>query len=185
MLVSKIWKTGIATEVLQTADPAAVEIGRALDQRIRRLLGRALAIREVDAGSCNGCELEITALTSPIYDMERFGMHFVASPRHADLLLVTGPVTRNMEIPLRRTYEATPAPRVVVAVGDCARTCGVFRGSYAVAGPVDRVVPVDVYVSGCPPEPADILRGILEGVGRYADIQGKAAPAAPGERVPR
>lgn len=169
LLFSKIWKTGIATEMLETGDPAAVAIGRELDQRIKRLLGRALAIREVDAGSCNGCELEITGLTSPIYDMERFGMHFVASPRHADLLLVTGPVTRNMEIPLRRTYEATPAPKVVVAVGDCARTCGVFKGSYAVVGPVDRVIPVDIYISGCPPEPSDILRGILAGFDRFAE----------------
>jgi Ni,Fe-hydrogenase III small subunit len=178
LLVSKIWRTGIATELLEAADPAAVEIGRALEERIARLLGRALAIREVDAGSCNGCELEITGLTSPIYDMERFGMHFVASPRHADLLLVTGPVTRNMEIPLRLTYEATPGPKLVVAVGDCARTCGVFRGSYAVVGPVALVVPVDVHVSGCPPEPADILRGILEAVGRFADSRGRALPAS-------
>lgn len=168
LLFSKIWKTGIATEVLQTGDPTAVEIGRALEQRIKRLLGRALAIREVDAGSCNGCELEIAGLTSPVYDMERFGMHFVASPRHADLLLVTGPVTRNMEIPLVRTYEATPAPKFVVAVGDCAKTCGVFKGSYAVVGPVDRVIPVDIFILGCPPEPSDILRGILQGVDRLA-----------------
>jgi Ni,Fe-hydrogenase III small subunit len=109
--------------------------------------------------------------------MERFGMHFVASPRHADLLLVTGPVTRNMEIPLRRTYEATPAPKVVVAVGDCAKTCGVFKGSYAVVGPVDRVIPVDVHILGCPPEPSDILRGILEGVDRFAQ---RAEGASPG-----
>ena len=165
-LLSKIWKTGLATERWPAGDPDAIEIGRAIERRVQRLLGRALAIREVDAGSCNGCELEIGGLAGPVYDMERFGMHFVASPRHADLLLVTGPVTRNMEIPLRRTYEATPAPKLVVAVGDCAKTCGVFRGSYAVAGPVDRVIPVDVSVAGCPPEPADILRGILAAVGR-------------------
>lgn len=176
-LFSKIWRTGIATEVLRAGDPAAIEIGRELDQRIKRLLGRALAIREVDAGSCNGCELEITGLTSPIYDMERFGMHFVASPRHADLLLVTGPVTRNMEIPLRRTYEATPAPKFVIAVGDCARTCGVFKGSYAVMGSVDQVIPVDIYISGCPPEPSDILRGILQGFDRFAEKRGAAGPA--------
>lgn len=169
LLFSKIWKTGMATEPLESVDPTAVELARALEQRVARLLGRALAIREVDAGSCNGCELEITGLTSPVYDMERFGMHFVASPRHADILLVTGPVTRNMEIPLRRTYEATPAPKLVVAVGDCAKTCGVFKDSYAVVGPVDRIIPVDVYVSGCPPEPADILRGILQAVDRFAE----------------
>jgi Ni,Fe-hydrogenase III small subunit len=171
LLFSKIWKTGIATEVLRAGDPAAIEIGHALDQRIKSLLGRALAIREVDAGSCNGCEIEIAGLASPIYDMERFGMHFVASPRHADLLLVTGPVTRNMEIPLRRTYEAMPAPKFVVAVGDCAKNCGVFRGSYAVVGPVDRIIPVDVSIAGCPPEPTDILRGILEAVDRFVDKQ--------------
>jgi Ni,Fe-hydrogenase III small subunit len=165
-LLWKIWKTGIATEPLEAGNLAAIEIGRVLEERIRRLLGRALAIREVDAGSCNGCELEITGLTSPIYDMERFGMHFVASPRHADLLLVTGPVTRNMEIPLRRTYEAAASPKIVVAVGDCASTCGVFKDSYAVVGPVYRVIPVDVSIAGCPPEPADILRGILAGLDR-------------------
>ena len=160
-LFSKIWRTGIATEALRTADPTAVEIGRQIERRIARLFGRALAIREVDAGSCNGCELEITGLTSPVYDMERFGLRFVASPRHADMLLVTGPVTRNMEGPVRRTYEATPDPKLVVAVGDCAKTCGVFKNSYAVVGPVDSVIPVNVTVSGCPPEPVDILRGIL------------------------
>ena len=164
----KIWKTGIVTELLQAGDPAAIEIGRALERRIKRLFGRALAIREVDAGSCNGCELEITGLTSPVYDMERFGMHFVASPRHADMLLVTGPVTRNMEIPLRRTYEAAASPKFVVAVGDCAKTCGVFKDSYAVVGPVDGVIPVDISIAGCPPEPTDILRGILEGLDRFS-----------------
>jgi Ni,Fe-hydrogenase III small subunit len=179
LLFSKIWKAGIATEVLQTGDPAVIEIGRALERRVQRLLGRALAIREVDAGSCNGCEIEISGLASPIYDMERFGMHFVASPRHADLLLVTGPVTRNMEVPLRRTYEATPAPKFVVAVGDCARTCGVFAGSYAVVGPVDRVIPVDISIAGCPPEPTNILRGILDGLDRFAQKRGRPALPAP------
>ena len=177
MLLSwKIWKTGIATQLLQAGNPATIEIGHALEERIKRLFGRALAIREVDAGSCNGCELEITGLASPIYDMERFGMHFVASPRHADLLLVTGPVTRNMEIPLRRTYEAIASPKFVVAVGDCAKTCGVFKDSYAVVGPVDRVIPVDISIAGCPPEPTDILQGILEGLGRFSVKRGKTAP---------
>ena len=160
MLFSKIFRTGLVTEPL-AGDDAAVAIAQRLAERTRRLLGRALAIREVDAGSCNGCELEISGLTGPVYDSERFGIHFVASPRHADLLLVTGPVTRNMEVPLRKTWEATPDPKLVVAVGDCARTCGVFRGAYGVIGSVDRVVPVDAFVDGCPPEPADILRGIL------------------------
>lgn len=178
MLLSwKIWKTGIATKVLQAGNPAAVEIGHALEERIKQLFGRALAIREVDAGSCNGCELEITGLTSPVYDMERFGMHFVASPRHADMLLVTGPVTRNMEIPLRRTYEAVPSPKFVVAVGDCAKTCGVFKDSYAVLGPVDRVIPVDISIAGCPPEPTDILSGILQGLDRLSATRGRIAPS--------
>jgi Ni,Fe-hydrogenase III small subunit len=165
-LFSKILKVGLVTEPLDGADDRAVELVRQVDRKARALLGRALAIREVDAGSCNGCELEITGLTSPVYDSERFGIHFVASPRHADLLLVTGPVTRNMEIPLRKTYEATPDPKLVVAVGDCAKTCGVFRGSYAVAGSVDQIVPVDVFVTGCPPEPAEILRGVLAALDR-------------------
>ena len=168
-LFAKILRVGIVTEPLGALDPETVEVVREIDVRVKRLFGRALAIREVDAGSCNGCELEITGLTSPVYDMERFGMHFVASPRHADLLLVTGPVTRNMETPLRKTYEATPDPRLVVSVGDCAKTCGVFAGSYAVVGPVSSVIPVDVHIAGCPPEPFDILRGILHALDRLDD----------------
>ena len=171
LLFSKIWKTGIATELLETANPDAVQVGRGLERKIRALFGRALAIREVDAGSCNGCEVEIVGLASPVYDMERFGMHFVASPRHADMLLVTGPVTRNMEVPLRKTYEATPHPKFVVAVGDCAHTCGVFRGGYGVVGPVHAVIPVDVVVGGCPPEPTDILQGILRALDCVPDRQ--------------
>ena len=165
-LLSKIFRTGIVTEAIAPGDPDVVHLVREVDSRSRRLFGRALGIREVDAGSCNGCEIEISGLMGPVYDSERFGFHFVASPRHADLLLVTGPVTRNMEVPLRKTYEATPSPKLVVAVGDCAHTCGVFKGSYAVAGSVDQIIPVDVFVDGCPPEPADILRGILTALGR-------------------
>ena len=167
-LFAKILKVGLVTEALDPAELSAVELVRDVEASTRRVLGRALSIRQVDAGSCNGCELEIGGLTSPVYDLERFGVHFVASPRHADLLLVTGPVTRNMEVPLRKTYEATPDPKLVVAVGDCARTCGVFRGSYAVAGSVDQIIPVDVFVSGCPPEPTDILRGILAALDRLS-----------------
>ena len=137
-LFSKILQVCLATEPLLPSGDEVVRLLHEVDARARRLFGRALAIREVDAGSCNGCELEIVGLTSPVYDSERFGVHFVASPRHADLLLVTGPVTRNMAVPLLKTYEATPAPKLVVAVGDCARTCGVFKGSYAVAGSVDE-----------------------------------------------
>ena len=165
-LFRKIFKTGIVTEPLGPDETEIVQLVKQIDAKTKKLLGRALAIREVDAGSCNGCEIEITGLTSPVYDCERFGIHFVASPRHADMLLVTGPVTRNMEVPLRKTYEATPDPKLVVAVGDCAQTCGVFKGSYAIAGSVDKVVPVDVFVPGCPPEPADILRGILAALDR-------------------
>jgi Ni,Fe-hydrogenase III small subunit len=160
-LFPKILKTGVVTEPLETDRAEFVQLVKQVDAKAKRLLGRALAVREVDAGSCNGCEIEISGLTSPVYDSERFGVHFVASPRHADMLLVTGPVTRNMEVPLRKTYEATPDPKLVVAVGDCAKSCGVFKGSYAVAGSVADVVPVDAFVFGCPPEPADILRGIL------------------------
>jgi Ni,Fe-hydrogenase III small subunit len=166
LLLSKILRAGLATEPLRPETAGVVELARDVGDQIQRRLGRALAIREVDAGSCNGCELEIGGLAGPTYDMERFGLHFVASPRHADLLLVTGPVTRNMAGPLLRTYEATPAPRLVVAVGDCARDCGVFAGAYGVHGSVADVIPVDVYVKGCPPEPADILHGILAAVGR-------------------
>jgi Ni,Fe-hydrogenase III small subunit len=166
-LFARILRTGIVTEPLAAGPDDLVTLARAVDARTRRLVGRALAVREVDAGSCNGCELEISGLTGPVYDSERFGIRFVASPRHADLLLVTGPVTRNMAVPLRKTWEATPDPKLVVAVGDCARTCGVFRGSYAVVGGVDAVVPVNVFVDGCPPEPADILRGILSALEQW------------------
>jgi Ni,Fe-hydrogenase III small subunit len=142
-------------------DDAAAELARALAERARDRLGRSLAIREVDAGSCNGCELEIHALNNPVYDVERFGLKFVASPRHADVLLVTGPVTWNMKEALERTYAATPAPKWVVAAGDCAANCGVFAGSYACVGPVSAVVPVDLHIPGCPPPPLDILKGLL------------------------
>jgi Ni,Fe-hydrogenase III small subunit len=124
-------------------------------------LGRSLSIREVDAGSCNGCELEIHALNNAFYDLERFGLHFVASPRHADVLLVTGPVTRNMREALERTYNATPDPKWVVAVGDCAVDGGIFSGSYAVVGGVSGVVPVDLHIRGCPPQPTQLLKGLL------------------------
>ena len=130
-------------------------------QQIYSVLGRALNVRQLDPGSCNGCEAEITALTNPYYDLERFGIHFVASPKHADMLLATGPVTRNMREAVKRTYEAMPAPKIVVAVGACGCSGGVFAGSYAVAGPVDAVIPVDSYIPGCPPTPAMLLSGIL------------------------
>lgn len=150
------------TEPAPAVDDAALaELGRSLANATRRRLGRSLSIREVDAGSCNGCELEIHALGNAYYDLERFGLRFVASPRHADVLLVTGPVTRNMRLALERTHAATPNPKWVVAVGDCARDGGCFAGSYAVTGGVSAVVPVDLHVPGCPPPPLEILRGLL------------------------
>src|SRR5438477_665101 len=142
-------------------DAAIEELGRSLAERARRLFGRSLAIREVDAGSCNGCELEIHALNNPVYDVERFGIRFVASPRHADVLMVTGPVTKNMRDALERTYHATPDPKWVIALGDCARDGGCFAGSYAVAGGVAQVLPVDLHIAGCPPSPRQILKGLL------------------------
>ena len=140
---------------------ALEELGRALKLRARRLYGRSLAIREVDAGSCNGCELEIHALNNAFYDLERFGLRFVASPRHADVLLVTGPVTKNMREALERTYCATPDPKWVVALGDCAVDGGIFSSSYAVVGGVSSVVTVDLHIRGCPPSPIDILKGLI------------------------
>src|SRR5262245_24038572 len=140
---------------------ALEETARALAERARRRLGRSLSIREVDAGSCNGCELEIHALNNPLYDVERFGLKFVASPRHADVLLVTGPVTWNMREALLRTFDATPAPKWVVALGDCAAHCGVFANSPAVVGPLANIMPVDLHIRGCPPPPLDIVKGLL------------------------
>lgn len=144
------------------ADSAAVrELMKTLDDLSRRVLGRALAIREVDAGSCNGCELEIHALNNAVYDLERFGLKFVASPRHADVLLVTGPLTRNMKTALERTWTATPDPKWVVAIGDCACSGGMFAGSYACVGAVSEAVPVDLHIRGCPPRPVEILKGLI------------------------
>lgn len=140
---------------------AVTELAKTLGQQANARLGRSLAIREVDAGSCNGCELEIHAINNPIYDAERFGLKFVASPRHADVLLVTGPVTWNMRQALERTYAATPSPKWVVALGDCAANCGVFTGSYACAGAVKDIIPVDLHIGGCPPPPLEILKGLL------------------------
>jgi Ni,Fe-hydrogenase III small subunit len=142
-------------------ETALAELAQRLDVAARLHLGRSLSIREVDAGSCNGCELEIHALNNAFYDIERFGLRFVASPRHADVLLVTGPVTRNMREALERTYNATPGPKWVVAAGDCALDGGVFSGSYAVSGGVASVIPVDLHVRGCPPRPIELIKGLL------------------------
>src|SRR5215469_11530733 len=153
---------GPLTERSPGADPAALaEVGAAFARVARRRFGRSLAIREVDAGSCNGCELEIHALNNAFYDIERFGLRFVASPRHADVLLVTGPMTKNMREALERTYQATPAPKWVVAVGDCAIDGGCFAGSYAVLDGISAAIPVDLRINGCPPKPHELLTGLL------------------------
>ena len=153
---------GPLTEAAPPRDDAAVaELAAQVNRAAHWRLGRTLSIREVDAGSCNGCELEIHALQNVLYDLERFGLRFVASPRHADVLMVTGPVTKNMREALERTYHATPNPKWVVAIGDCARDGGCFAGSYAVVGGVSEVIPVDLHIAGCPPTPTAMLQGLL------------------------
>lgn len=165
-ILKQIFRTGIVTEpLLPEVEAEITEAGAKLKEAIGKRFSRSLTIRQVDAGSCNGCELEIHAINNQIYNCERFGIHFTASPRFADMLLVTGPVTRNMEIALRRTYKATPHPKLVVAVGDCGCNGGIFGESYASLGGVDKVIPVDVFIPGCPPTPAAILNGILKAVG--------------------
>ena len=161
-LLFKNLMRGPVTEAAPLPDEAALaELARRVDVAAKRRLGRSLAIREVDAGSCNACELEIHALNNAFYDLERFGLRFVASPRHADVLMVTGPVTKNMREALERTYNATPGPKWVVAVGNCAADGGIFGGSYAVVGGVDKVIPVDLHIKGCPPTPTQLLEGLL------------------------
>ncbi len=165
-ILHQIFRTGIVTEPLPPETESGVqEVGSRLEEIIRKRFQRSLTIREVDAGSCNGCELEIHAMGNPVYNCERFGIHFAASPRFADMLLVTGPVTRNMETALRRTYNATPPPKLVVAVGDCGCNGGIFGESYASLGGIDRGIPVDAYIPGCPPSPSALLHGILKAIG--------------------
>jgi Ni,Fe-hydrogenase III small subunit len=166
-ILGKIQRLGIITEALPATDERVlVEVGEQLKAHIGERFGGSLAIREVDAGSCNGCELEIQMLGNPYYSIERFGVHFVASPRFADMLLVTGPVSRHMEEALRRTYAATPEPRLVIAVGACGADGGEFGVSYASCGAVSNVIPVDAVIRGCPPTPFDLMRGILEAIGK-------------------
>jgi Ni,Fe-hydrogenase III small subunit len=172
-ILHQIVRTGILTEAPPALDAAALAEARRIHGDLLDILGQALTIRQVDAGSCNGCELEIHALNNPYYNIEGLGIRFVASPRHADLLLVTGPVSRHMEEALRRTCDATPEPRLVVAVGDCGCDGGIFGESYASCGKVANVIPVDVTVPGCPPPPIDILRGILAAVQRSAGGRGQ------------
>jgi Ni,Fe-hydrogenase III small subunit len=173
-IFGKIQRIGILTEPVPRLDEATLTaIGVQLKARIGELFGGSLAIREVDAGSCNGCELEIHALDNPYYGIERFGVHFVASPRHADMLLVTGPVSRHMEEALRRTFDAVPEPRLVIAVGECGACGGEFGVNYASCGAVSNVIPVDAVIRGCPPTPLALMRGILEAVGKRGVTRGK------------
>jgi len=165
-LLKQIAKTGIKTEAAPRTDETLRLLQQRLQEGILNYLGRALAIRHVDAGSCNGCELEIHATNSPYYNLERLGIKFVASPRHADMLLVTGPVSRHMETALKRTYQATPDPKLVVAIGDCGCNGGIFGENYASCGSVANVIPVDVAVPGCPPSPLAIMQGILTAISK-------------------
>lgn len=161
-ILHQIFRTGVVTEPLPDEVEAEISVvGKRLEEAVMRRFSRSIAIREVDAGSCNACELEIIAMNNPIYNCERFGMQFTASPRFADLLLVTGPVSINMEIALKRTYDATPDPKLVIAVGDCGCTGGIFGESYASLGKVSNVIPVDACIPGCPPTPFELLNGIL------------------------
>src|SRR5215467_5449589 len=166
LLLQSLLQSPLSERLPANDDAELIALARKLDTAARRRLGRSLSIREVDAGSCNGCELEIHALNNAFYDVERFGLKFVASPRHADVLLVTGPVTRNMREALERTYAATPDPKWVVAVGDCALDGGLFSGSYGVVGGVSAVVPVDLHIRGCPPKPNALLKGLIALVDR-------------------
>ncbi|MGE5173199.1 MAG: NADH-quinone oxidoreductase subunit B family protein [Betaproteobacteria bacterium] len=165
-ILKQIIRTGIATEPLPpVTDPEIEKISVRLEAIIKRRFQGSLTIRQVDAGSCNACELEIHAMNNVFYNCERFGIHFTASPRFADMLLVTGPVSHNMEIALRRTYNATPTPKLVVAVGDCGCTGGIFGESYASLGSIEKVIPVDARIPGCPPTPTALLQGILKAIG--------------------
>jgi len=161
LLFESLFQSPLTEPAPSRDDAALAELAKSLERASRRRLGRSLSIREVDAGSCNGCELEIHALSNAFYDLERFGLRFVASPRHADVLMVTGPVTKNMREALERTYAATPDPKWVVAVGDCALDGGLFAGSYAVVGGVSQVLPVDLHIRGCPPSPTALLKGLI------------------------
>jgi len=158
-IIKKSLKIGVVTGRYRRAESFAIPVTPEVKEKTR-LFKRSLAIREVDTGSCNACEMEMNALLNPVYDVERFGIHVAASPRHADALVVTGPVTVNMERPLKDVHKQTPDPKIVIALGDCAVNCGVFKGSYAVTGPVERHIPVDVRIPGCPPRPAEILEAL-------------------------
>ena len=168
-ILRQILRTGIVSEPAPLADDELRATTQRLSEAMRKQLGRALVIRHIDAGSCNGCELEIHALGNPYYNLEALGIKFAASPRHADLLLVTGPVAKNMEVAVKRAFDATPAPKLVVAVGDCGCTGGIFGESYASCGRVANVIPVDVSIPGCPPTPLQLMRGILAAIAPARD----------------
>ncbi len=169
-ILHQILRTGVVTEPLPPAEESRITVaGANLEAEAMRRFKRSVTVRYVDAGSCNACELEVASINNPVYDCERFGIHLTASPRFADILLVSGPVSRNMEVALRRTYAAMPEPKLVIAVGDCGYNGGIFGCGYASLGSVGNVIPVDVYVHGCPPRPSDIINGILRAVGR--DVQ--------------
>jgi len=168
-MLRQILRTGIVTEPVPAEDEALRAVTQRLSEAMRHQLGRALVIRHIDAGSCNGCELEIHALGNPYYNLEALGIKFAASPRHADLLLVTGPVAKNMEVAVKRAYDATPEPKLVVAVGDCGCTGGIFGESYASCGRVANVIPVDVSIPGCPPTPVQLMQGILAAIAPVRD----------------
>src|SRR5215211_4787084 len=184
LLLRSLFAAPVTIDAPVPAQPILEELGFTLAARARRLFGRSLSVREVDAGSCNGCELEIHALNNAVYDIERFGVRFVASPRHADVLMVTGPVTLNMKVALERTYAATPTPKWVIAVGDCAAGCGVFQQSYAVLGAVEKVIPVDLHVRGCPPQPIELLRGMLALLDPATGRLRQPRPSVPAARSP-
>lgn len=173
-ILRQILRTGVVSEPAPAADEALRLTAQRLSDAMARQLGRALVIRHVDAGSCNGCELEIHALANPYYNLEAIGIRFTASPRHADLLLVTGPVAKNMEVALKRAYDATPSPKLVVAVGDCGCSGGLFGESYASCGRIANVIPVDVAVPGCPPTPLQLMQGILTAIAPAAQTENQA-----------
>jgi Ni,Fe-hydrogenase III small subunit len=166
-ILRQIFRTGVVTEpLLPEPQEGIIEVCTQIEEVVKKRFRGSLTIRQIDAGSCNGCELEIHAINNSVYNCERFGIHFTASPRFADMLLVTGPVSRNMAIALKRTYDATPTPKIVVAVGDCGCNGGIFGESYASLGGIDKVIPVDVYIKGCPPTPVTLLNGILKAIDR-------------------
>lgn len=162
----KLASKGVATESFKDTNASIEFIGSEISKKVKRYFNGSLSLREVDTGSCNACEAELVALSNPVYDISRFGVRFVASPKHADALIVTGPLTRNMEVPLGRVFKNVPEPKFVITCGDCAKDGGIFKGAYGILNGVWKHVPVLVHVGGCPPEPLEIMKGILEAIGK-------------------